>query len=43
MNLAVRGISPNLGEVAGDRFFKHQHPDLKADLIMANPPFNQKQ
>jgi len=43
MNLAVRGISGNLGEVAGDSFFKDQHPDLKADYIMANPPFNQKQ
>ncbi|MFW8591077.1 type I restriction-modification system subunit M [Glaciecola sp. 2405UD65-10] len=43
MNLAVRGISANLGEVAGDSFFKDQHPDLKADFIMANPPFNQKQ
>lgn len=43
MNLAVRGISGNLGETAGDSFFKDQHPDLKADYIMANPPFNQKQ
>ncbi|MEL0630094.1 class I SAM-dependent DNA methyltransferase [Psychromonas aquatilis] len=43
MNLAVRGISGNLGDVAGDSFFKDQHPDLKADYIMANPPFNQKQ
>jgi type I restriction enzyme M protein len=43
MNLAVRGISGNLGDVAGDSFFKDQHPDLKADFIMANPPFNQKQ
>ncbi|MEI6897148.1 MAG: class I SAM-dependent DNA methyltransferase [Psychromonas sp.] len=43
MNLAVRGISANLGDVAGDSFFKDQHPDLKADYIMANPPFNQKQ
>lgn len=43
MNLAVQGISANLGEVAGDSFFKDQHPDLKADFIMANPPFNQKQ
>lgn len=43
MNLAVRGISANLGDVAGDSFFKDQHPDLKADFIMANPPFNQKQ
>ena len=43
MNLAIRGISGNLGDVAGDTFFKDQHPDLKADFILANPPFNQKQ
>ncbi len=41
MNLAIRGISANLGEVPADTFFKDQHPDLKADFIMANPPFNQ--
>lgn len=42
MNLAVRGISANLGAVAADTFGRDQHPDLKADFIMANPPFNQK-
>ena len=42
MNLAIRGISANLGAVAADTFAKDQHPDLKADFIMANPPFNQK-
>jgi len=42
MNLAVRGLSANLGEVSADTFFKDQHPDLKADTIMANPPFNLK-
>ncbi len=42
MNLAVRGLAANLGEVAADTFFKDQHPDLKADYIMANPPFNLK-
>jgi type I restriction enzyme M protein len=41
MNLAVRGISANLGDVAEDTFAKDQHKDLKADYIMANPPFNQ--
>ncbi|WP_321319209.1 class I SAM-dependent DNA methyltransferase [Labilibaculum sp.] len=41
MNLAIRGISGNLGDVPADTFFKDQHPDLKADFIMANPPFNQ--
>ena len=38
MNLAIRGIAANLGEVPADTFFKDQHPDLKADFIMANPP-----
>ncbi len=42
MNLAIRGISANLGAVAADTFGRDQHPDLKADYIMANPPFNQK-
>jgi type I restriction enzyme M protein len=42
MNLAVRGIAANLGDVPADTFGKDQHPDLKADFIMANPPFNQK-
>lgn len=43
MNLAIRGISANLGEVPGNTFTKDQHKDLKADFVMANPPFNQKQ
>lgn len=43
MNLAIRGISANMGDIATDTFFKDQHKDLKADFIMANPPFNQKQ
>ncbi len=42
MNLAIRGIAANLGKVPADTFAKDQHPDLKADFIMANPPFNQK-
>ncbi len=42
MNLAIRGIAANLGEKAADTFGADQHPDLKADFIMANPPFNQK-
>ncbi len=42
MNLAIRGISANLGEVAADTFSKDLHQDLKADYIMANPPFNLK-
>lgn len=42
MNLAIRGIAANLGEQAADTFMNDQHKDLKADFIMANPPFNQK-
>lgn len=42
MNLAIRGISSNLGDIAADTFAKDQHKDIKADFIMANPPFNQK-
>ena len=39
MNLAIRGISSDIR--LGDTFHNDQHPDLKADYIMANPPFNQ--
>lgn len=42
MNLAVRGIAVNMGKVPANTFAKDQHLDLKADYIMANPPFNQK-
>ena len=42
MNLAICGIASNLGEQAADTFHNDQHKDLKADFIMANPPFNQK-
>ncbi len=40
MNLAIRGIEANLGKYAADTFFDDQHPQLKAEFIMANPPFN---
>jgi type I restriction enzyme M protein len=40
MNLAIRGIEANLGDRAGDTFNSDLHPDLKADFILANPPFN---
>ncbi|MGY0149061.1 class I SAM-dependent DNA methyltransferase [Edwardsiella tarda] len=43
MNLAIRGLIGNLGERPADTFFADQHPDLKADFIMANPPFNLKE
>lgn len=40
MNLAIRGISANLGEKAADTFFNDLHKDQRFDYIMANPPFN---
>lgn len=40
MNVAIRGLEANLGTAAADTFFNDQHPSLKADYIMANPPFN---
>ena len=42
MNLAIRGIAADLGDYAANTFTDDQHKDLKADFIMANPPFNQK-
>ena len=40
MNLAIRGLEGNLGASYADTFFDDLHPTLKADFIMANPPFN---
>ncbi len=40
MNLAIRGLSVDLGNMHGDTFANDQFPDLKFDYIMANPPFN---
>ena len=40
MNLAIRGIEANLGPEWGDSFHDDKHPDLRADFILANPPFN---
>lgn len=42
MNLAIRGIGADLGPYHADTFFNDLHPTLKADFIMANPPFNKK-
>ena len=42
MNLAIHGILGNLGPTWGDTFARDLHPDLKADVILANPPFNIK-
>ncbi|NLE55629.1 MAG: SAM-dependent DNA methyltransferase [Lentisphaerae bacterium] len=40
MNLAIRGIDSNLGKEHADSFHHDLHPDLKADYVLANPPFN---
>jgi type I restriction enzyme M protein len=40
MNLAIRGIEGNLGQEHADSFHHDLHPDLKADYVLANPPFN---
>jgi type I restriction enzyme M protein len=38
MNLAIRGIDAKI--IHGDSFHQDHHPDLKADFVIANPPFN---
>jgi type I restriction enzyme M protein len=40
MNLAIHGIEANLGPQPADTFLRDQHPDLKADFVLANPPLN---
>ena len=40
MNMAIRGIDANFGPYHADTFFNDLHKTLKADFIMANPPFN---
>lgn len=40
MNLAIRGIEANFGGSSADSFHDDRHPFLKADFVMANPPFN---
>jgi type I restriction enzyme M protein len=40
MNLAIRHIEADLGPAWGDSFHNDQHPDLRADFVIANPPFN---
>ena len=41
MNMAIRGIDFNFGKEPADTFTNDQHPDLRADFVLANPPFNQ--
>lgn len=40
MNLALRGIEADFGEEHADTFRRDLHPDLRADYVLANPPFN---
>jgi len=40
MNLAIRGIEADIGKEHADTFRSVQHPDLRADYVLANPPFN---
>lgn len=43
MNMAIRGIDFNFGTGPADTMLNDQHPDLRADYVMANPPFNMKE
>ena len=43
MNMAIRGIDFNFGKEPASSYTNDQHPDLKADFVMANPPFNMKE
>jgi len=43
MNMVIRGLDFNFGKEPANTFTNDQHPDLRADYIMANPPFNMKE
>jgi len=43
MNLVIRGMDFDLGKEPASTYTRDQHPDLRADYIMANPPFNMKE
>ncbi|MGS1018738.1 type I restriction-modification system subunit M [Burkholderia glumae] len=40
MNLAIRGLAADIGKEPADTFHRDQHPGLRADYVLANPPFN---
>ncbi|WP_310388550.1 class I SAM-dependent DNA methyltransferase [Roseateles sp.] len=42
MNMAIRGLDYDFGKEPASTYTRPQHPDLRADFIMANPPFNMK-
>ncbi|WP_127471123.1 type I restriction-modification system subunit M [Thiomicrorhabdus aquaedulcis] len=43
MNMVIRGIDFNFGNEPASSYTNDQHPDLRADFVMANPPFNMKE
>ncbi|RLA40309.1 MAG: SAM-dependent DNA methyltransferase [Gammaproteobacteria bacterium] len=43
MNMAIRGIDFNFGKEPANTYTNDQHPDLRADFVIANPPFNMKE
>ena len=43
MNMAIRGLDYNFGKEPASTYTHDQHPDLRADFILANPPFNMKE
>jgi type I restriction enzyme M protein len=43
MNMAIRGMDFDFGKEPANSFTRDQHPDLRADFVMANPPFNMKE
>lgn len=43
MNMAIRGIDFNFGKGPANTYSNDQHPDLRADFVMANPPFNMRE
>lgn len=43
MNMVIRGIDFNFGKQPASTYTDDQHPDLRADFVMANPPFNMKE
>lgn len=43
MNMVIRGIDFNFGDEPADTLRRDKHPDLRADYVMANPPFNMKE
>ena len=43
MNMAIRGLDFNFGKEPASTYTNDQHPDLRADFVMANPPFNMKE